>query len=230
MSVKTKRPEQVDDLFMIPEEFATPENFEERCNFLAHDKDPHETAIVIMDWIHNYFQRWVPAINRPILDFLSQQKIYRYELPHNFLLKMGNCGLVTTVFNLFCHLSGITARRVSFWGQPLPGCEPVGHTLAEVNIDGRWMMFDPSTNIYWDAALADIVADPDRFRSDMHTELIDKENWQQRRLWAICNEQLYANIRKIEYLDVKPGNDVFEFETQPRVADYVPEGAQATSA
>ncbi len=142
---------------------------------------------------------------------------------------MGNCGLVTTVFNLFCHLSKITARRVSFWSHPLPGCALVGHTLAEINIDGHWLLFDPSTNIYWDAALADIVAEPKRFRTDMHTELINKESWQRKRMWAICSEPLYSNIRKIEYLDVKPGHEIFEYESQPRVAEYLLAGAGATS-
>lgn len=215
------------DPFAIPAEFETVEQFEERCNFLAFGRDEQETATIVMNWVFSYFQRWVPAINRPILDFLSQQKIFRYELPHNFLLKMGNCGLATTVFNLFCHLSGIKTRRVSFWGEPLPGCEPVGHTLAEVEIGGRWLLFDPSTNISWDAALSDIVAEPQKFRSAMAHCDIDETKWRQERLWAICNEKLYSNIRRIEYLDVKPQADMFEYETQPRVAEYMTESATA---
>ncbi|MFH2055040.1 MAG: transglutaminase domain-containing protein [bacterium] len=221
MSGKADLRSQKYDPFSIPREFEIVEDFEERCNFLAFDKSQHETATIIMNWVYSYFERWVPAINRPILDFLSQQKIFRYELPHNFLLKMGNCGLATTVFNLFCHLSGIKTRRVSFWAEPLPGCELVGHTLAEVEIDGHWLLFDPSTGISWDAALGEIVAETEKFRSCMVKPAIDEAKWQRGRLWAICNDKLYANVRKIEYLDVKAQPGMFEYESQPRVAEYL---------
>jgi len=200
-------------LFKIPEDIFEGHHALESLIYLAYGENDFETSKIIMNWMFEYFDRWIPAINEPILSFLKNSGIFRYELPYNFVLKMGNCGLVTTIFNLFCHLSGIKSRRVSIWSKVFAdSTQPAAHTLGEIFYEGNWHIFDPSTNVYFLASMEEIVSKPKLFFETICDEFVDTGKWEKYRLWAMCNDRLYSNVTSIEYQYVKPIPGRFEYE------------------
>ena len=204
-------------LFQIPDEFAKKQSYADRCNYLAFEKTDLETAKIIMNWIFDYFDCWIPAINGPILNFLTQNKIFRSELPYNISHRLGNCGVSTTVFNLFCYLSGIESRGLNIYSEVIPGSTPYGHTLCEAKIEESWYTFDPSVNVYFTESLETIARSPEKFFSSMEDRFIDENIWRKKRLWTMCNEKLYSNIIKIEYRNVADDDRQFGYEDKIKV-------------
>lgn len=210
-------------LFQIPDEFAEKENYTDRCNYLAFEKTDLETVKIIMNWVFGHLDRWIPAVNGQILNFLTQNNFFRSEFSYGISHRLGNCGVSTTVFNLFCHLSGIESRGLSIYSEVIPGSTPYGHTLCEAKINDSWYTFDPSVNVYFTESLETIARSPEKFYSSMDDRFIDKKVWREKRLWTMCNEKLYSNIIKIEYRKVAGDDRQFGYDdkiTVVRLKDW----------
>lgn len=59
--------------------------------------------------------------------------------------KVGACGTYTGLFLAMARCLNIPGRYINFYNWP----ENDGHTVAEVLVDGRWMVFDPTYHIYY---------------------------------------------------------------------------------
>ncbi|MEZ5552621.1 MAG: transglutaminase domain-containing protein [Pseudomonadales bacterium] len=61
------------------------------------------------------------------------------------LERVGACGTFTNTLLALSRCRGIRGRYVGLYNFP-PGD---GHTLCELHIDNRWMLFDPTTHVYF---------------------------------------------------------------------------------
>ncbi|MBK0111365.1 MULTISPECIES: transglutaminase-like domain-containing protein [unclassified Delftia] len=64
------------------------------------------------------------------------------------LERIGACGTYTGVLLALTRCIGIPGRYVNFYNWPVNN----GHTVAELFINGRWMLFDPTYHLYYSEA------------------------------------------------------------------------------
>lgn len=105
------------------------------------------------------------------------------------------------VMRYACEREGFKTREWTLYCQNHPkgrGVKKIDtHEVLEVFIDGRWILFDPTTNVAYGKSLSEIIA---------HPEIVDKiideaardERWRARRYDLYASSWFYKNLCRIE--------------------------------
>ncbi|MEZ5552620.1 MAG: transglutaminase domain-containing protein [Pseudomonadales bacterium] len=107
-----------------------------RIEFLA-EQLAHGTASIF-----EFFERSMTYIDGFKVGFASD------ATPDATVLeRVGACGTFSGTLLALCRCHGIEGRYINFHNYP----ENNGHTVCELLIAGQWMLFDPTTHIYYSA-------------------------------------------------------------------------------
>mgnify|MGYP005761114039 CR=1 FL=1 len=140
------------------------------------------------------------SAHEKVVNFMEFMRDYRVGLNDSVPItvakdKIGSCGSYVNLFVALCTAENIPSRMITMANYP----ENSGHVVAEVYVDGKWGVYDPTYNMYFtttpedqgspnvlsleelrngrgdDADVTQILGFPERVTSDMAESFISAD-------------------------------------------------------